>query len=106
MKIDPSIGKISGHSVGSGSPVATGKSSSETSSITSTKTSSSASLVQVSTEFRNLTQVNKSGSFNAEKVEAIKTAIAEGRFQIDAAKIADGLIATAQDLLGAKKESV
>lgn len=38
-------------------------------------------------------------TFNAEKVSHIKTAIAEGRFEINSGAIADKLIATAHELL-------
>lgn len=38
--------------------------------------------------------------YDAEKVEAIKLAISNGQFQIDAGKIADGLINTVRDMLG------
>jgi negative regulator of flagellin synthesis FlgM len=38
--------------------------------------------------------------FDAAKVERIKQAIADGSFRIDAAAIADKLIANAQELLG------
>ncbi|XLM22450.1 flagellar biosynthesis anti-sigma factor FlgM, partial [Chromobacterium piscinae] len=38
-------------------------------------------------------------SFDAAKVESIKSAIANGSFSINADKIADGLISSAQELL-------
>ena len=41
--------------------------------------------------------------FDADKVEAIKLAISNGEFQIDAGKIADGLIDTVQALLKPQK---
>ena len=37
--------------------------------------------------------------FNAEKVSAIKTAIANGEFKVDAEKVASGLISTVKDLI-------
>lgn len=40
-----------------------------------------------------------SATFNADKVAEIKAAIAEGRFQVNANAVADGLISTVQDLL-------
>ncbi|VVE41806.1 flagellar biosynthesis anti-sigma factor FlgM [Pandoraea capi] len=39
------------------------------------------------------------------KVEAIKAAIANGQLAIDTSRIADGLIATARDLLSAQSKS-
>ena len=41
--------------------------------------------------------------YDADKVEAIKLAISNGEFHIDAGKIADGLINTVQDLLARQK---
>ncbi len=37
--------------------------------------------------------------FDADKVSAIKTAIANGEFKVDAEKVASGLISTVKDLL-------
>lgn len=41
--------------------------------------------------------------FDARKVEQIKAAIANGTFQVNAARVADGLIDTVKDLLSARK---
>lgn len=43
--------------------------------------------------------VGTSGVFDAEKVEAIKSAIASGQFKVDSEKVADSLIDTVKDLL-------
>lgn len=40
---------------------------------------------------------------NAERVAEIKQAIAEGRFQINPERIADGLLASVRDMLGRGK---
>lgn len=42
---------------------------------------------------------NSKATFNSEKVNQIKAAIEEGRFEINSGAIADNLIATAHDLL-------
>ncbi len=42
--------------------------------------------------------------FEAKKVEEIKLAISEGRFQVDAEKVADGLLETVKDLLNARRQ--
>lgn len=44
-----------------------------------------------------------SNVFDANKVEAIKLAIADGKFQVDAEKVADGLITTVKNLLQARR---
>lgn len=41
--------------------------------------------------------------FEAKKVEEIKLAIAEGRFQVNSEKVADGLLETVKDLLNSRK---
>jgi negative regulator of flagellin synthesis FlgM len=42
---------------------------------------------------------------NAQRVAEIKSAIAEGRFQINPERIADGLLASVRDMLGQQKAS-
>ncbi|MHB1174833.1 MAG: flagellar biosynthesis anti-sigma factor FlgM [Sulfuriferula sp.] len=41
--------------------------------------------------------------FDAGKVEAIKSAIADGKFKVNAGKVADGLLTTVKNLLQARK---
>ncbi len=48
-------------------------------------------------------KVSASKVFDAEKVDAIKSAIASGKFNVDSGKVADGLIASVKDLLTAQK---
>jgi negative regulator of flagellin synthesis FlgM len=47
--------------------------------------------------------VKSSNVFDIEKVDAIKTAISAGQFQVNTAKVAAGLIATVTDLLTTQK---
>jgi negative regulator of flagellin synthesis FlgM len=49
--------------------------------------------------------VANSNSFNADKVASIKASIAKGEFTVDPGKIADGVIATAQDLISANNRA-
>lgn len=44
-------------------------------------------------------EVSTSGVFDAEKVNAIKSAIESGQFKVNSEKVADGLIDTVKDLL-------
>ncbi|WP_354330968.1 MULTISPECIES: flagellar biosynthesis anti-sigma factor FlgM [unclassified Undibacterium] len=46
-----------------------------------------------------------SGVFATKKVEEIKLAISEGRFQVNSEKVADGLLETVKDLLNSRKQS-
>jgi negative regulator of flagellin synthesis FlgM len=48
-------------------------------------------------------QVASSSVFDANKVEEIKAAIASGSFQVDAEKVAEGLMDTVRDLIQSRK---
>ena len=69
---------------------------------TSTPTPAATDSVHVSSQLQALTGGNN-GVFDAKKVEEIKTAIAEGRFQVDPEKVANGLMDTVNDLLHSRK---
>lgn len=64
-----------------------------TSSIASDSVTLSATGVALQADIRN------SEVFDAKKVEAIKSAIARGEFNVDSSKVADGLMQTVQDLI-------
>ena len=105
MKIDPSVGKPSGINAASpasaSKPLAAAKPPEATAA-----TQGGSELVQISSQFRSLeAQTRSAASFDSKKVEAIKAAIAEGRFQVDAAKVADGLIATVEDLIHSRSRT-
>jgi negative regulator of flagellin synthesis FlgM len=60
--------------------------------------------VRLSPQYQALAKsVANSSSFNADKVASIKAAIANGEFTVDAGKIADGVLATAQDLINSHR---
>jgi negative regulator of flagellin synthesis FlgM len=64
---------------------------------------SAAEKVTISSQFLNLqslgSDVAKADTFDAKKVDAIRAAIADGNFNVDVAKTADGLINAAKDFL-------
>ena len=58
----------------------------------------------LSSQLQALQGAQASGAvFEAKKVEEIKLAISEGRFQVNSEKVADGLLETVKDLLNARK---
>jgi negative regulator of flagellin synthesis FlgM len=92
VKIESSTGKTPGLAVGAVPASAKAQEVSPT-------TRSQTATVQMSGQFQQLERQVGGGSFDAQKVQSIKTAIAEGRFQVDASKVADGLLSTVKDLI-------
>ncbi|MBI3228625.1 MAG: flagellar biosynthesis anti-sigma factor FlgM [Burkholderiales bacterium] len=48
-------------------------------------------------------KIASSSVFDSKKVEKIKLAIADGQFQVNSEKVADGLLETVKDLLHSRK---
>lgn len=59
--------------------------------------------VRLSSQAKALSSTSTGGVFDTKKVEDIKAAIAGGQFQVDAAKIADGLIDSVRDMIQKRK---
>jgi negative regulator of flagellin synthesis FlgM len=59
--------------------------------------------VRLSSQAKALSSTSTGGVFDTKKVEEIKAAIASGQFQVDAAKIADGLIDSVRDMIQKRK---
>lgn len=98
MKIDDSIKKAAGLSVGT--TQARPSKGAEKAGVDKTASDS----VHLSSQLQALEgQVANSSVFDANKVEQIKAAISEGRFQVDPEKVANGLLDTVHDLLHARK---
>lgn len=57
--------------------------------------------VQISSQLQAL--AGGEGVFDTQKVAEIKAAIAEGRFQVDPEKVADGLLDSVKDLIHTRK---
>jgi negative regulator of flagellin synthesis FlgM len=67
---------------------------------TASASSASTDTVSLSSQSQALASVSSTGAvFDTSKVQEIKDAIASGRFQVDAGKVADGLIDTVKDLI-------
>lgn len=65
--------------------------------------SDSVQLSAASLKLQTLFDRSGQSIFDSKKVEEIKLAIAEGRFQVNPGKIADGLLAEVRDLLQSRK---
>ena len=101
MKIDDSSKKASGIPIG---PASTrgGKSAEKTDAVPSKPPAGGASdSVHISSQLQAL--AGSGAVFDANKVEEIKSAIAEGRFQVDPEKVANGLLDTVKDLIHTRK---
>ena len=59
--------------------------------------------VRLSSQAKALSSTSTGGVFDTKKVEEIKAAIAGGQFQVDSAKIADGLIDSVRDMIQKRK---
>ncbi|SUA91164.1 Anti-sigma-28 factor [Pandoraea pulmonicola] len=112
MKIEPPANPLTGVSPGKGTAdrATTGTVSTDgaTASGANTGGAASVSTSALSSEMRALqAALAQTGSADVDvaKVAAIKQAISEGRLTIDTNKIADGLIATARDLLTTQSKS-
>jgi negative regulator of flagellin synthesis FlgM len=112
MKIEPPANPLTGVGPGKGTTdrATTGTVSTDgaTASVANTGGAASVSTSPLSSEMRALQAAlaqTGSADIDVAKVAAIKQAISEGRLTIDTNKIADGLIATARDLLTTQSKS-
>jgi len=66
--------------------------------------STTVQLSPLSTQLQALQSTQASSSvFATKKVEEIKLAISEGRFQVNSEKVADGLLESVKDLINSRK---
>lgn len=101
MKINDSIKKSVGLDTEKLS-TNTGKKAEKSS--TGAQSTESVTLSPLSAQLQSLeAKVSSTEVFDAEKVDAIKSAISSGKFRVDSEKVADGLIDTVKDLLNTRK---
>lgn len=68
------------------------------------KSAENVTLSPLSAQLKSLEKkVDASSVFDAEKVDVIRSAIANGQFKVDSEKVADGLINSVKDLLSTQK---
>ncbi|MFZ6658172.1 flagellar biosynthesis anti-sigma factor FlgM [Undibacterium sp. TJN19] len=102
MKIDDALNKTSGLPV-SPQQARTEKPADSKADAVPTP-SHNVQISTLSTQLQALQSTQASNAvFETKKVEAIKLAISEGRFQVNSEKVADGLLETVKDLLNARK---
>ena len=106
MKIENSIKTESVKPVNEGqsSPGKSGQRAAANAAIWSASGASSANSIstdiQLSVQLKNIEKnLSKGEVFDAERVAEIKQAISEGRFTVNADKVADGLLDTVRDLI-------
>jgi negative regulator of flagellin synthesis FlgM len=64
------------------------------------KSTENVTLSPISVQLQSIaSEVSAGGVFDAEKVNAIKSAIESGQFKVNSEKVADGLMDTVKDLL-------
>jgi negative regulator of flagellin synthesis FlgM len=84
--------------------VKSGKKPEQASAGASTSASENVTLSTLSSQLKTLeAKVASAEVFDAEKVDAIKSAISSGQFKVDSDKVADGLISSVRDLLNTQK---
>ncbi len=83
-----------------------GTSSATTSASTPSTGSTVTTLSTISTQLQAAqAATGPDAVFSTSKVNEIKLAISEGRFQVNSAKVADGLLDSVHDLLGSRQRS-
>ncbi len=103
MKINDPINKSLGLSTEKVES-ATAKKTDKTKSNPAAVENENVTLSPMASQMQNLeSNVASSNVFDADKVEAIKSAISSGQFKVDSGKVADGLIQSVKDLLTNKK---
>lgn len=100
MKIDKTSNPLPTSSVAEGAARATGKAESGHASARQESGSTSVSLGSTASQLHSMeNNMANAPVVNAAKVAEIKQAIAEGRFKVNTAVVADRLIATVRDLI-------
>jgi negative regulator of flagellin synthesis FlgM len=105
MKINDALSSTAGLPSTAPAATRTDKAADSAKTNTNAPPSINVQISPLSTQLQAL-QSTQAGSavFETKKVEEIKLAISEGRFQVDAEKVADGLLETVKDLLNSRRQ--
>jgi negative regulator of flagellin synthesis FlgM len=99
-KVDLNKVDLGADKVGAGKGAGTNSIAESKAEPASTKSSENVTLSPISVQLQSIaSEVSASGVFDAEKVNAIKSAIESGQFKVNSEKVADGLMDTVKDLL-------
>ncbi|WP_394781055.1 flagellar biosynthesis anti-sigma factor FlgM [Undibacterium sp.] len=102
VKIDDSLKKAGALPTSSPAQARTDKTADKAE--VATTPSHSVQISNLSTQLQGVQSAQASnGVFATKKVDEIKQAISEGRFQVNSEKVADGLLDTVKDLLNSRK---
>ena len=108
--IPPAVAPASTAGAGASSAAASAQASqaaqsSQAAQTTQNAQKSAATAVTVSSLARSIEESGASGSFDAKKVESVRTAIANGTYKVDAEAIADKLLSNARQVLRKSSEA-
>jgi len=104
VKIDDILNKTATTPVSTGPQQARADVAQESTVATPAAPSTNVQLSPLSTQLQALQSTQASSSvFATKKVEEIKLAISEGRFQVNSEKVADGLLESVKDLINSRK---
>jgi negative regulator of flagellin synthesis FlgM len=84
-------------------PAPNAKSSDAAAAASAATTSAAGDTVRLSSQGQAMATGSTNQVFDSKKVERIKAAIADGHFQVNSEKVADGLLDTVRDLLHSRK---